>query len=588
MTETGQYSNDPQLERDPLIGTMIGERYRLEKVLGAGGMGTVYLAEHVLMEKKVALKVLHPTLAVVSSVMERFQHEAVALARIDHPNVVNATDFGKLPNGAYYLALQYVDGKNLAEVLAAEGALGPQRAARIALQVARALEAAHAEGIVHRDLKPHNVMLTQVGDESEQAKVLDFGLAKLRSKTGEGRPVAEGSVFGTPHYISPEQVSGADVDERADLYCLGLILYEMLAGRRAYEGNDIKDVLRRQVSEEPLPLDESVPEVLRQLVQQLMQKQPSARPASATEVAATLEQMLAPAEPPRPSLVPAWFAETVRVGSHAIPRWALALPAVAFLLLFAVGSLFGDEDETGRSPDVTNTARDVSAAGAATEPPPKIPVPDRLLALKSAAEFGDDKAIEELLQIPAGDRDNDVWLVVGEGYMRTSRAEEALRIYQKAIAHNPELAEDEKVAYNVRLAVKDSATATLAVTVAAESLGQRGVNVLFSTWADTARRTKASALAERYLKQDKVLEKATREVKLALALREDSDCERTRQLLKSAYEYGDSRSLHPMAKLRAVKGCGPHRNDDCYPCLRGDTLLEDAIAAAAKRIGPKN
>lgn len=586
MTGLQQHSTRPAEAppEDPLIGTLIGDRYRLESVLGTGGMGTVYLAEHVLMEKKVALKVLHPTLAVVSSVMERFQHEAVALSRIEHPNVVNATDFGKLPNGAYYLALQYVEGRDLAQVLAQEGPFTPERSARIALQVARAVEAAHSQGIVHRDLKPHNVMLTLLAEDTEQAKVLDFGLAKLRSKTGEGRPVSEGSVFGTPHYISPEQVAGADVDGRADLYCLGLILYEMLGGRRAYDGRDVKDVLRRQVSEPPEPLPDTVPEALRSLVDALMQKQPDARPDSATTVIALLERMLAP---PEGSSLPAWLARPVNLGRFEAPLWALLLPALVFTTIFAIGFLSSEEATLVPEPPVPLAiASEPDPAPAPS--PPSAPKPDRWLALMASAEFGDDKAMAELLALPPAERDQEVWLVLGEGYMRSQRAGKAMELYREAIAHAPALADDARISENVRSATKDSSTATQAVAVAAESLGERGVNILFSTWADTARRTKASALAERYLKEEKVLAKASPAVKLALELRDSPSCERLRELLQTAKEQGDTRSLHPMSKLRSLKGCGPHKNQDCHPCLRQDTLLEDAILAAAKRIGPKN
>jgi serine/threonine protein kinase len=221
---------------DPLIGTIIGDRYRVEAELGSGGMGTVYRAEHVMMEKRVALKVLHPSLAVVGSVMDRFQREAVALSRIEHPNVVAATDFGKLKNGSYYLALEYVDGRNLAETLQTEGLFDVRRALHIAYQIAEALHAAHARGIVHRDLKPHNVMLTgQPG--AETVKVLDFGLAKLRSKNIEGSTANIGAVFGTPHYMAPEQVASTNVDARADLYSLGIMMFEMLTGRRPFDAD---------------------------------------------------------------------------------------------------------------------------------------------------------------------------------------------------------------------------------------------------------------------------------------------------------------------------------------------------------------
>ncbi len=561
---------------------MIGERYRVESVLGTGGMGTVYLAEHVLMEKKVALKVLHPTLAVVSSVMERFQHEAVALARIDHPNVVNATDFGKLPNGASYLALQYVEGRDLARVLAQDGALEPLRAARLAYQISRALEAAHSQGIVHRDLKPHNVMLTSTGGEDgEQAKVLDFGLAKLRSKTGEGRAITQGSVFGTPHYISPEQISEADVDGRADLYCLGLILYEMLSGRRAFEGRDVKDVLRRQLAEPAEPLSDDIPEALRELVEQLMQKQVEARPDSAATVASILEQLLAP---PRESSVRELLGRNVTISRWSMPVWALVLPAAVFMLIFVIGVVATNDDK----PPTTVTEVIVKEKVASSPEPVDVPKADEWLSLISAAEFGEEDAMKRLGDIPPRRRDKEVWLVLGRGYMKTQQTERALDTYAKAVAHIPELRDNEEIATNVRLAAKDSATAVKAVAVAAESLGERGVNILFSTWADTARRTNATALAERYLKQSDVMENASVAVKLALEAREIEDCEHARRLLTKVMAEGDTRALRPLAKMRSVKGCGDHKQDDCWPCLRQDNLLEDAITAAAKRIGPKN
>jgi eukaryotic-like serine/threonine-protein kinase len=581
-TAEPQLSEQPdESERDPLLGTMIGERYRLEAVLGTGGMGTVYLAEHVLMEKKVALKVLHPTLAVVGSVMERFQHEAVALCRINHPNVVDATDFGKLPNGAYYLALQYVEGADLAHILARDGAFGAARAAAIALQIARALAAAHAEGVIHRDLKPHNIMLTRNAQGEELAKVLDFGLAKLRSKTGDEPSINTGSVFGTPHYISPEQLSGARVDGRSDLYSLGVILYEMCSGLRPFDGKDIRDVLRRQVTEAPAPLPETIPLGLRQLVIQLTQKDPAGRPDSADVVAATLEQLLAP---PRETLLPAWLMHPLHLGRVEVPTWIVVLPGIVFVGIFVLGLVWSGTSTPSPVAGTVTTATSVQASPPAFKPPPE---PDAKLQLMSRAEFGDAKAMDALLKIPPTERSAEEWLVLGEGYMQSRQLQQALELYRNAIAHVPTLAENERISESVRTAAKDGAFATAAVGLAAESMGERGVNILFSVWADTARRSPASALAQRYLDEDKVIKKASPAVRLALALREQHTCDDTRKLLQDAAQFGDTRSLRPMAKLRALKGCGSDRSQDCYPCLRKDTLLEDAIAAAAKRIAPK-
>src|SRR5688572_16600647 len=160
------------------VGTVLSGRYRIEKLLGEGGMGAVYAAEHTLMRKRLAVKVLHPEMSRLSEVVQRFEREATAAANIDHPNVASATDFGKLEDGSFFLVLEYVEGKSLRQLLR-DGPLPLARALAIACQVTRALCAAHAAGIVHRDLKPDNVMLIPQADGTDRAKVLDFGIAKV-------------------------------------------------------------------------------------------------------------------------------------------------------------------------------------------------------------------------------------------------------------------------------------------------------------------------------------------------------------------------------------------------------------------------
>ncbi|HEY6079287.1 MAG TPA: serine/threonine-protein kinase, partial [Polyangiaceae bacterium] len=188
-----------------LVGTVLAGRYRIESLLGSGGMGSVYRAEHVLMRKACAVKVLHREMTQVKEVVARFEREAVAAARIEHPNVATATDFGQLENGSFYLVLEFIEGKSLSRLIAEEGALPEQRALAIVRQIADALGAAHGAGLVHRDLKPDNVHVMVSKDGGELIKVLDFGLAKVM---GGSRRTREGVVFGTPHYMSPEQAAG--------------------------------------------------------------------------------------------------------------------------------------------------------------------------------------------------------------------------------------------------------------------------------------------------------------------------------------------------------------------------------------------
>ena len=214
-------------EVDPRIGTLLAERYRIDALVGEGGMGAVYSAEHVLMRKRFAVKVLRRELTSVPEVVARFEREAMAAGNIEHPNVAAATDFGKLADGAVFLVLEFVSGHSLRDEIA-RGPFAVDRALHIARQIASALSAAHAQGIVHRDLKPENVMLVEKGGDPDFVKVLDFGIAKVplgdvpSSGPKQGNPITKaGMVFGTPEYMAPEQALGQTVDGRADLYALG-------------------------------------------------------------------------------------------------------------------------------------------------------------------------------------------------------------------------------------------------------------------------------------------------------------------------------------------------------------------------------
>ncbi|HEX6272660.1 MAG TPA: protein kinase [Polyangiaceae bacterium] len=296
MTEPSPEST----ESDALIGAVVAGRYRVEKLLGAGGMGAVYRAEHVHMKKTVALKVLHKEFIGVNEIVARFEREAIAAARIEHPNVAPARDFGKLDDGSFYLVLEYVDGKSLRELIA-EGPLDAQRAVAIAKQIALALVAAHGAGIVHRDLKPDNVMLVPQADGSERVKVLDFGIARVTLSPEVEKAATNltkvGSVMGTVAYMAPEQALGEEVDERADLYALGVIVHEMLSGRVPFDADSAAQILAKQITEAPPPLPPGAPAALGALVSELLGKTRVERPPSARAVLERLEGFSSPRAP---------------------------------------------------------------------------------------------------------------------------------------------------------------------------------------------------------------------------------------------------------------------------------------------------
>jgi serine/threonine protein kinase len=280
-----------------LIGKVLGGRYRLDVLLGTGSMGRVYRAEHVLMHKPLAVKVLNAEHTKSPEIVARFEREATAAANIEHPNVVAATDFGKLDDGTVYLALELIQGKNLrAEI--SRGPLEVRRALHIARQVASGLAAAHARKIVHRDLKPENIVLVEKDGDPDFVKVLDFGIAKLTPESGKSPLTKVGVVLGTLDYMAPEQALGQEVDHRADLYALGVVTYEMLTGVCPYEGESSSAILGLQLTKPPPSLREraptlAVPGAVEALVMKLLAKERKERPHSAAAVVLELDKLVA-------------------------------------------------------------------------------------------------------------------------------------------------------------------------------------------------------------------------------------------------------------------------------------------------------
>jgi len=239
---------------DPLIAQLVADRYRVVRKLGEGGMGSVYLAEHVVIEKKFALKVLAPELSRRSDLVARFLQEARSASRIGHENVIDIMDFGQSPDGLVYIAMEFLDGKDLGEIVRGKGAMLWSEARDIVLQICRALRAAHDKGIVHRDMKPENIFLIQREGQPHFVKILDFGIAKVMGLDPNGpRLTRTGMIFGTPEYMAPEQAEGKDTDHRADIYAVGCIMYHLITGQTPFVAESFMTMLTKHLMEEPVP-----------------------------------------------------------------------------------------------------------------------------------------------------------------------------------------------------------------------------------------------------------------------------------------------------------------------------------------------
>jgi tRNA A-37 threonylcarbamoyl transferase component Bud32 len=345
----------PAAKVDSYVGKTIDGRYVVERVLGEGGMGVVYAARHKVIDKRVAIKVLRGEMATDHEANERFLQEARAASAIGNPHIVDISDFGKLPDGSTYFVMELLNGKSLSAVLSeSKGPVPVPRLCHIARQIAQALAAAHAANIIHRDLKPDNVMVIKHGAEKDFVKILDFGIAKVGS--GTKRMTRAGSVFGTPHYMSPEQAAGTPVDHRTDIYALGVILYELASAKVPFDADNFMGILTQHMYKAPVPIRALVPEVdvppgLDAVVLKCLTKNPAGRYASMDQLVLDLEKL-------EKGLVPdavqemmarsgAFFVPSDYFRSSGMPAPVPAEPMVAirrwplYAVIGAVGTIVG-------------------------------------------------------------------------------------------------------------------------------------------------------------------------------------------------------------------------------------------------------
>jgi len=634
----------------PLVGTVVSGRYRVERLLGTGGMGAVYQAEHTHMHKRLAVKVLHPEMTRLPEVVARFEREAMAAAHIEHPNVAAATDFGKLEDGSFFLVLEYVEGRSLREAID-EGRIELGRACHIARQMASALGGAHALGIVHRDLKPENVMLVTRDGDADFVKVLDFGIAKVPmgtftgEKKGDGAVLTQlGMVYGTPEYMAPEQALGQEVDVRADLYALGIILFEMITGKRPYEHASKVTLLGMHVTA-PIPKmrerapDADVPADLDAIVTRLLAKEATARYRDARELIDALdvvtmqlvdEGRIAGAGTPDSQ---AAAARSSRIGKHrsgvdsaialgptslaqpAAPRPAgvLALPrAVAMARERLARAL------SSAPPWVTPRLIMVGGAGLAilfacvvviatsahgrSAPAAKAFSPsvltrvvapktaDRLTEASAKIDRGDyASAIDALLVLEKEDGDRaDVHQLLERAYSATHDARGALREAGLWLAADENAASDPKLQEDVRNAALVHETQDDAFTLLESKMGTHGVDLVYDVAYGASGRQypQVAARARHSLDVETVRSRASPALMVLLDFRAAKTCDAKRALLDRARLNGDARMLSTLQPYTGTKGCGFFGLSDCYPCLHKDSSLKDTLNALSEHAAP--
>jgi serine/threonine protein kinase len=296
-----------------LVGRVLDGKYEIVGRLGSGGMGAVYRARRVLIGDEVAVKVLHTKFVGDDTLVERFRREARAAAQLQHPNVVTIHDYGEArgAEGFAYIVMELVRGEPLRELLRREGRLAPERAVSLMRDVCAGVGAAHRRGIVHRDIKPDNIIRIPADEDTpvERVKVVDFGIAKLRDMASDGTLTEVGAVVGTPFYMAPEQCKGEALDARADVYSLGALLYEMLAGSPPFNAPSLAGIILKHVSEPPPPLPPDIPAspALREAIARALSKNPNDRQRDASEFARQLQQAA-----PRTGPTSAPFTEATR------------------------------------------------------------------------------------------------------------------------------------------------------------------------------------------------------------------------------------------------------------------------------------
>ena len=569
------------------INSVIDGRYRLTELIGQGGMGAVYRGEHTTIRRPVAVKLLHPELAQLPELVHRFEREAYAIGRIDHPNCVTISDFGHLDDGSVYLVMEYLQGETLGELLDRERMLDPLRAIHLTRHVVRGLRHAHHSGIVHRDVKPDNVVLVNLDGDPDFAKILDFGIAKLigSAESHEHDKLTQaGIAFGTPTYISPEQAMGDGAEPRSDLYSATVMLFEMLTGSPPFRADDKLELLAMHASRKPPLLADAAPgrkwpKELEATIQRGLGKRAVERFANADEFLEDLDKAalalgapsVAPTQWPVTGPFEARALSTEEIRERSVlgdyrrvfaavdpnkKKKLLAAVGGALLLIvlgFAVAGDKGAPEASAPPPGaVADEATDESILRAA----------EKSLNRGSPAE-----TIELIESQERADGDAKAQLQLGHAYSVKSDYPKAIGAYRLALELEPDLIIDPTLRTNLQLMIDGDgpvfvdAAALLIVHHGGEAVKERLVEL--ASAKDMKTRHAALALAEKLGLGGRV----DRVRSFSWDLTQRKTCEGRRDAVSSLRALGDPQAIPALEKARARSGGSRWRRNRPNACL---------------------
>ena len=612
---------------DERLGQVVDGRYRLDALVGRGGMGVVYRAEHVAIRRTVALKLLHSSLAGIPELRSRFEREALAIGKIEHPNCVNVSDFGSLDDGSLFLVMEYLEGRSLGEVLESEHHLRPRRALRILRHILTGLGHAHAMGIVHRDIKPDNVFLLG-GDSGENAKILDFGIAKVihGDRDDDVKLTQAGVAFGTPVYMSPEQALGNPVDGRADLYAASVMAFEMLTGRPPFFSDDKLEVMSMHTTREVPPMARVladagypgavVPPAVEDLVRRGLAKRPIDRWASAEAYVAALDEVqlelaldAAPDATPAPGPDDLPLRDLPEPRTHTGNTGAEPLVTTTGSSIIRTGGTYAGaapasaSSDASRSMPVALTKKKVRrrvsrpllvfAAGAGVAvavgaaavigsggggDDDARPAPSQV-ASKAAAELKSGNATGAIRTLEAQKdkiaEDPSAQLELGHAYAAKSDEVHALEAYRKAIDLDPRNGDDAKLRADLRAISEDHTDPVSAMAAYELSIttlhddGARDRLIAAASGPDLALRGAAEKEAHK-LSLDAQVDWLTA---YTLDLDQGEQCMDRKEAVAHLHALGDARAIPALEKAIARKVRRGQRSNACLQAEAQQTMI---------------